>query len=247
MDKISILGVPVASITRQAFIKNLMDFCRGGSVKTICYVNAHCLNLACTDPEYKHILSCFDLVYAGGQAVVWASRLWGSGLPERVNVMHHFNRLTQEFKKNRIRIYLLGAGIETVQLAAARLSGKGIIVAGYHHGFFQGSREDQIIADINACKADVLILGMGAPVQEKWIYRNKDRLNVKVCWALGGFFEYAAGKRSSAPTWMVNCCLEWFYLGIQVPSRLVKRYLLGNILFVFRVLYSRLASIVYKT
>ncbi len=232
-----LLGIPVACVTRAQILSTLLDFATGSSARTVCYVNAHCLNIASTDAHYRDILSRFDLVYAGGQALVWASRLYGCPIPERVNIMDYFNALAQGLRTRNIPIYLLGASKQTVSAAAKRLAQLGLKVAGWHHGYFSAQEEERVIARINAAQPGILIVGMGVPRQEKWIYRNRARLRVNLCWALGGFLEYAAGNRKPAPVWVVICCLEWLYMGMQEPSRLVKRYLIGNILFIFRIFY----------
>jgi N-acetylglucosaminyldiphosphoundecaprenol N-acetyl-beta-D-mannosaminyltransferase len=243
MEKLKLFGVRIARINRTEMLHELLQYATGDSRKTACYVNAHCLNLACVDEEYRRILSGFDLVYAGGQALVWASRMWSTPLPQRVNIMDYFTPLAEELKTRRISVYLLGADSQTVERAARRLTQIGINIVGWHHGYFTRHDDDPVIADINAADPALLVVGMGPPYQEKWIFRNRNRLNAKLCWALGGFLEYAAGNRKSAPAWLVNLCLEWLYLGLQKPSRLLKRYLFGNVLFVFRIFYYRLSMI----
>ncbi len=85
-------------------------------------------------------------------------------------------------------------------------------------------------------KPDILFVGLGAPKQEKWIWRYKDEINVPVSIAVGASFDFGAGSVKRAPKWMQQIGLEWFFRLCQEPRRLWKRYLVGNIIFIWLVL-----------
>ena len=239
-DKISLAGVKIHSITRKQAVDILLDFSKRSFRRTACYVNAHCINTACYDKEYRDIQNKFDLVYAGGQGVVWASRFFGIPLPERVNILDFFDRLLEGLMEKRITVYLLGGKPEVVRKAGETLKKKGLNVVGSMHGFFDKQEEMSIIREINELRPDILMVGMGVPKQEKWIFSHLNELQVNLCWAVGGVFRIFSGELKRAPCWISNYGLEWLYLGLQDSKRLLGRYLFGNLIFVFNILRYKL-------
>ena len=112
-------------------------------------------------------------------------------------------------------------------------------IAGTHHGFFDPSDEARVLADIDASGADVLLAAFGAPRQELWMRAHRDRLRVPVMIGVGGLFDFHSGRVSRSPRWLQDMGLEWTWRLLQEPSRMWRRYLLGNPLFVLRVLRQR--------
>jgi N-acetylglucosaminyldiphosphoundecaprenol N-acetyl-beta-D-mannosaminyltransferase len=143
-------------------------------------------------------------------------------------------------------IYFLGSEQYVVEKAVKRLSEQypDLKVHGYHHGFFQkhGSESDNVVENINTCQPNVLLVGFGMPLQEDWIRRNFERLNVNVVLTAGSSFEYAAGKKPVCPPWVSRIGLEWFYRFLFEPRRLFKRYFFGNPKYLTRVLLQRLRN-----
>lgn len=233
--KISFLGININAVTKKEIIDILLDFSRGGRTKTVFYVNAHCVNIAQLDPEYKYILNKADLVYAGGQGVVWAAGFLGTPLPERVNILDFFDIILKEFKDKKTTIYLLGGTTQVVKRTESILKNQGLKIIGARSGFFTQAEEKEIISEINSLKPDILMVGIGVPKQEKWIYAHSNELNTNLCWGVGAAFDWLSGYRRRAPKWMIKCGLEWLHRLCQEPKRMLKRYLIGNCLFVFRV------------
>lgn len=236
IKKISFLDVGIAVVNREEITDVLVGFAKGNQSRTAFYINAYCVNIAWRDKEYQDILNKADLVYAGGQGVVWLSRFLGSPLPQRVNIIDFFDLLVKRLIEEEISIYLLGAAENIVSKAARELKNKGLNIIGYRNGFFDKSGEKEIIQEINNLRPDILLVGMGVSMQEKWIYRYRQELNINLCWAVGGVFDIFAGRFKKTPTWVSNCGLEWLYLGLQSPKRLVKRYLAGNFMFILHIL-----------
>lgn len=234
--RISFLGIEVGVLTKKEIVGLLLGFLKGDYPRTVFYLNAHCVNIAHSDPDYRSVLNKADLVYAGGQGVVWAAKILGSPLPERVNILDFFDLLAKELRKTKLTIYLLGGRPRIVKKTEEVLKEKGLEIIGSRDGFFDKTEEPQIIREINNLKPHILMVGMGVPKQEKWIYSHLNELDVHLCWAVGGVFDLFAGRLKRAPRWVSNCGLEWLYLGLQNPKRLLRRYLLGNFLFVYRVL-----------
>ncbi len=236
-NKISLLGINnINALTKEQIINILLDFSEKKGAKTVFYLNTHCINVAYRDEDYRSILNRADLVYTGGQGVVWAARFLGCPLPERVNILDFFDMLTQELKDRKITIYLLGGTQETVKKTEDVLKNKGLRIVGSRNGFFDETEEAEVICGINVIKPDILMVGMGVPKQEKWIFAHLKELDVHLCWAVGAAFDWLSGQRKRAPRWMIQFGLEWLHRLCQQPKRLWKRYLLGNLIFVYRVI-----------
>lgn len=116
-------------------------------------------------------------------------------------------------------------------------------IVGEYHGYFDKENNKEIVNKINNCRPNILLVGMGTPKQEEWIYQNHYHLNVSLCWAVGGLFDFISGKIKRAPLWMLHCHLEWLYRLCQEPKRLWKRYIVGNLKFIYRVLKFKLLSV----
>jgi len=140
-------------------------------------------------------------------------------------------------------LYLLGGAPGIAQKAGLMLSEKypGLEIAGAHHGFFEkdGMANNIILSKINDRSPDILLVGFGSPLQEGWIHDNFERIDATVVWAVGGLFDFVSGNVRRGPRLMVDHGLEWLFRLIVEPGRLWKRYLIGNSLFVGRVLRMR--------
>jgi N-acetylglucosaminyldiphosphoundecaprenol N-acetyl-beta-D-mannosaminyltransferase len=233
---INFLDINVAALDLDGIIREITEYALSGKRNFITYINAHCANISFVDIEYRETLRKANLVYAGGQGVVWATRFLRSPLPGRINILDFFDKLTVGLKRRGITIYLLGGQEDIVKKTEASLREKGLDVVGYRSGFFDDPQEQELIREINMLKPDILMVGMGVPKQEKWIYRHLDELDVRLCWAVGAAFDWLSGRRKRAPRWMVQLGLEWVHRLFQQPRRLWKRYLIGNIIFVYHIL-----------
>ncbi|MEX2092862.1 MAG: WecB/TagA/CpsF family glycosyltransferase, partial [Pirellulales bacterium] len=112
---------------------------------------------------------------------------------------------------------------------------------GTHHGYFKktGEETEQVIAAINQARPDILVLGFGMPVQEKWLRDNWNNVEAHVFLTGGAVFDYASGRASRAPAWMIRFNLEWLYRFMQEPKRLFIRYFWGNPYFMCKVLLEK--------
>ena len=110
-------------------------------------------------------------------------------------------------------------------------------IVGYHEGFFKEDSEEKVIEEINSLKPNVLFVAMGAPIQEKWIYENRDKLKVDIAAGQGGTFDYEAGTIKRAPVWMQKCGIEWLWRLIKEPKRIKRMVVLP--VFLFKVIFSK--------
>jgi len=244
--KMNFLGIKIDVLRRTEVVNKIVEFALTDKTKFITYLHAHCVNIASSDYAYRSILNNSDGVYADGQGVVWASRFLGIPLPERVNVMDFFDSLAPRLRDEKITIYLLGGTLEVVKKAAEALKKRELKIIGSRSGFFDKTGEEEIIREINRLRPNILMLGMGVPKQEKWFHDHRSELDVNLCWAVGGAFKLLSGRLRRAPGWMINGGLEWLYVGLQDFNRLCTRYLLGNPLFIYRVLKYKLKCAIHK-
>lgn len=239
--KIDILGVKVDNLSKEELQENISEL----KTKTVMYVNANSINIAQKDREYKEILNSADIVYPDGQGVIWAARVFGYRLKERMTAADFFYQVCKKISKKKIKLYLLGSHPGIAKKVKERLKQNIPLlnVIGTHHGYFDKEEEKRIVGEINNLKPDILVVGMGTPKQEEWIYYNRHCLSVSLCWAVGGLFDFISGKIKRAPRWMLHCHLEWLSRLLQEPKRLWKRHTVGNLIFVYRVLKFKLLSI----
>jgi N-acetylglucosaminyldiphosphoundecaprenol N-acetyl-beta-D-mannosaminyltransferase len=233
-----ILGTEIA-ITDYAGAMDAMDEMivrREPSI--VCAVAVHAVTVGYEDPEMRAALDRATLVLPDGMPVVWAARLLGERLPDRVYGPELMLRYSDRCAELGHRVWLYGGRDQgaLAQLALSmRLRHPGIeIVGGYSPPFRALTRaeEDDLVEQVNANRPDVLWVGTGVPRQEKWMARMRDRLDVPVICAVGAAFDFHSGRVPQAPLWMQQRGLEWIYRIAQEPRRLLPRYLYFNPRFV---------------
>lgn len=245
--KIDILGVRVDNLTVGEFKEDIIDFATSKRPKTIMYANANNINITQKDKGYQEIINSADILHSDGWGIVWASKFLGTPLKEKIVVTDFFVDFCEELAKKKIRLYLLGGKPGVTEKAKEKLQQKipSLNIVGEHHGYFYREDDKEIVNKINNCRPNILLVGMGTPKQEEWTYYNRNRLNVSLCWAVGGLFDFISGRIKRAPLWMLHCHLEWLGRLYQEPKRLWRRYLIGNSVFIFRVLKFKLRRYLY--
>ncbi len=237
LEKKVVLGVPIYALTFSQVTEIIVSFIKQKTKKKVFYVNAHCLNLANSDSKYKKILEEADLVYSGGIGPIVASKILEVPLKERTPTPDFVEKIFKLAQKNGWTFYFIGTNEYSLTMAIDKLKAKFpyLKIKGYHSGFFSDSEEEKIIQELNKCKPTIVIVGMGTPKQEKWISSNIDKIDAKIFWAVGAMFDVISGELPRAPKWIQKIGLEWFYRLLQEPSRLWRRYTIGNIQFIWRV------------
>jgi N-acetylglucosaminyldiphosphoundecaprenol N-acetyl-beta-D-mannosaminyltransferase len=178
------------------------------------------------------LLKC-DMMLADGQSVVWASKLLGRPVPERVTGIDIFEKLLSVAPSEGWSIYLLGGRPEVLRMLEEQIKERfpGINIVGSKHGYFAESETAKIAADISSSGADMLFLGMGSPKKELFLATCKGILNVPVMHGVGGSFDILAGITKRAPSRWQKAGMEWAYRLLQEPRRMWWRYLSTNFLF----------------
>jgi N-acetylglucosaminyldiphosphoundecaprenol N-acetyl-beta-D-mannosaminyltransferase len=233
-----LFDIPVAALTLEEALDTVDEAIAARKQLHIGVVNAAKIVNMRKDAELRVSVLDSDVIFADGAAVVWASRMLGQPLPERVAGIDLMTGMLRRGQRRGYRVFCLGA---TEQVLAATLEAiardfPGIEIAGAHHGYFKGEREEADVAEkIKASRADILLVAMTSPKKERFLARWNETLNVPVCHGVGGSFDVVAGKVKRAPVAWQRLGLEWLYRVKQEPRRLWKRYFVTNSLFVLLV------------
>ena len=245
-------GVRFSKINLTEAVRKLIDDVLQKRKTQVCVTNVYSLVMMQKDAEFRKINNSVELSVADGMPIVWLSRLMGCALPCRMAGADLFFELCKEASLRGFSIYLLGSTSDVLEKIKINLKTEfpNLQIAGmYSPPYKENFSEDEnseILRSINEAKPDILLVGMTAPKQEKWIYRNLDKLNVKVAIGIGAVFNFVAGTVKRAPRWMQKMGLEWLFRLIQEPKRLWKRYLIGNTIFIFLVIEELIKKIFNK-
>ncbi|MEY4760557.1 MAG: hypothetical protein RLZZ200_413 [Pseudomonadota bacterium] len=222
-----------------------IDAALAARVRTkIAFVNADCVNICARNPSYARDLEGMDWVFIDGIGMKIAGRMLNQPVRDNVNGTDLFPRLCAEMAARQRRLFLLGASPGVAARAAewARHHHPGLVIAGAEHGFHPESETPALLDRIRASQADVLLVAMGAPLQESWLARHGDECGTPVCIGVGGLFDYYSGDIPRAPLWMRRTGLEWVFRLLQEPARLWRRYVIGNAVFLLRILRDKFSA-----
>lgn len=242
LERLTILGVPVYALDREELTATFSSLLREGKKGWISYVNIHAVNLAQEFPWFRDFLARALITYCDGQGVRLGAAILGGHLPERIVMSEWIYDVCAVGEKENVKLFLLGSTDRVLQKAQRTLLQRfpRLLIVGTRHGYFAEEETNRIVQSINVSAADVLIVGMGMPKQERWILHNYDKLNVSVFLNAGSCFDFVADEKPRCPSWLGRIGGEWLFRLILEPRRLWKRYLIGNPLFLSRVLRERL-------
>ncbi len=221
MEKINILGVNVCKVTHDEAVERIMDMLYERGNHAVFTPNSEIILMAYKDPEFCDLLNSADLLTADGIGVVYASKILGDPLSERVTGYDMACSVLDIIAETGHRLYLFGGKPGVAELAQEKLKEKYplINIVGTHNGYFAPEEIDSIVDDINASRADLVFVCLGAPAQENWIFENKDKLNCHVMMGIGGSLDVLAGNVERAPEIWCDLGLEWLYRLIKEPWR----------------------------
>lgn len=201
-------------------------------------VNAAKIVHAQKDEELRNAINNSDLVNIDGKPVVWALKLLGHKVPEKVSGVDLFIKLIELAQEKGYKPYFLGAKKEVLDQMINVIKEKypEVKIAGYRDGYFKNEDEQAIADEIKNSGTDMLFLGITSPKKELFLDKYTGYMCVPFSMGVGGSFDILSGKTKRAPVWMQNCGLEWFYRFLQEPGRMWKRYLVTNTLFIILVI-----------
>ncbi len=240
-------GVPIACLDRREAVSVADRLVSAGGDRTVLFgvVNAAKLVRMRGDPALFRAVLASDIILADGMSVVWASRLLGKAIPERVTGIDLMQALLEQASSRGWRVYFLGATEYALSKAldAVRRDYPGAVICGAHHGYFSEKDEKAIVADIRDSRPDLLFVGMGSPKKERFLAKYADDCGAIVCHGVGGSLDVMAGLVRRAPRRWQAMGLEWLWRVMQEPRRLWRRYLVTNTLFSLMVAEALLARL----
>jgi len=216
INRAEILGVNVDCLTMQQAVEKIDFLVKNKMPSIVATANAEMLMFANSDAELKNILNGAAMVTADGAGTVWAARHLGYEMPERVAGV---DLVTNLFSKG-YKFYFFGAAEGVAEIAAENVKKNfNANIVGTRNGFFTAEEIPQILDDINASNADILLAALGVPKQEKFLAANLSKLKIPVSIGVGGTLDVLAGKVKRAPRWMQRAKLEWLFRALLQPSR----------------------------
>jgi N-acetylglucosaminyldiphosphoundecaprenol N-acetyl-beta-D-mannosaminyltransferase len=245
-ERIDVLGVGVDPVTVEELHAEIAHFIREEGHALVLNANVHCLNLAYKDRGLRNLLNGAEIVFCDGSGVMLAARILGRRIPERITYADWMWQLAAFAAAKGFSLYFLGARPGVARKAAEQLKKRhpDLKIAGVHHGYFDrttGSPENEaVIKEINAAAPDILVLGLGMPLQERWLMHNWSRVDARVALTGGAVFDYVSGDLQRGPRILTDNGFEWLARLLIEPGRLWRRYVVGNPLFLLRVLRQRL-------
>lgn len=235
MSRIKFLNIEVDNLTMEEAIKRVNKLILNKKPSYVVTPNVdHIVKLE-QDKEFREVYREADLILTDGMPLVWISKFKGNKIKEKVSGSDLFPKVCELASNNGYKVFLLGAAEGVATKAAENLKDKfkGLNIVGTYspsYGFEKNEKEiEKIIKIINNTKPDILAVGLGAPKQEKFLYKYRNRLNVPVSLAIGASIDFEAGHIKRSPKWMQKSGLEWFYRLCKEPKRMFRRYLIDDI------------------
>jgi N-acetylglucosaminyldiphosphoundecaprenol N-acetyl-beta-D-mannosaminyltransferase len=225
VNRVEILGVGFDTVNADGALERIAALAARRTPHLIVTANVEMVMAARRDPDLHGILARSALVVADGVGVVWGSRWLGRPLPGRVPGIDLAVRLCGEASRRGWRVYLLGGAPGVAAAAAARLRARypEIVVVGTAGGFFDSTDDGEVVRAIREASPTLLLAGLGAPRQERWLSRRLDALGVPVVMGVGGTLDVWAGRARRAPRVMQALGLEWCYRLIHQPRRIGRQ------------------------
>jgi N-acetylglucosaminyldiphosphoundecaprenol N-acetyl-beta-D-mannosaminyltransferase len=235
-------GIPVDAVTMDETVAAALQAIEDGRFTQHGALNAAKVVRLQTDTTLRDAVGGCELITADGQAVVWAGRLLGLPLRERVTGIDLMERLLAAANGLGLRVYLFGARPDVVADVAALVSDRfpGIELVGSRDGYFDPSEEAEIVREIAATRPQLLFVAIESPKKELFLAANRDAFDACFAVGVGGTFDVLAGRKSRAPELAQRVGLEWLFRLLQEPRRLGGRYLVGNSRFIALVARERL-------
>jgi N-acetylglucosaminyldiphosphoundecaprenol N-acetyl-beta-D-mannosaminyltransferase len=226
---VALLGVPFDNVTIAQALDRIEEMIAARQPRYVVTANVDFCIQALEDVELRRILFDADLVLCDGTPLLWASRLFGNPLPERVAGADLVPLLLERAANKGYRVFFLGGSPQVAERAMERLQAQypHLVIAGQYAPPFRpllDMNHEEISERIRAARPDVLFVSFGCPKAEKWIAMHYRGLGVPVCMGVGATIDFLAGHVRRAPAWMQRMGAEWVYRLAQEPRRLWGRY-----------------------
>ncbi|MDP9223472.1 MAG: WecB/TagA/CpsF family glycosyltransferase [Actinomycetota bacterium] len=236
-----VLGVRFARLDATRALDRIDELCLAGPPAFVAHANVHTVNLAFSDPSYRDVLNGADLVLNDGKGVMLAARALGTPFPQDLNGNFFAPLVLRRAAEHAWPVFFFGARPGVAERAARDLEETlpGLEIVGVRDGYSAVAGDEDVVRAIRDSGAILLMVGLGNPAQEVWLNRHLHETGAKIGIGVGAFFDFQARAVPRAPRWMNRWGLEWIYRLAQEPRRMWRRYLVGNPLFLLRVLRGR--------
>lgn len=235
MTRIKFLNIEVDNLTMKESLDSIDSLIKKRQPSYVVTPNVdHIVKLE-KDLEFREVYKNADLILTDGMPLIWISKMLKNPIKEKVSGSDLFPKVCELAAEKSYSIFLLGAAEGVAEKAAKNLSNKynKLNICGTYspsYGFENNEEEvSKIISIINNAKPDILAVGLGAPKQEKFLYKYKNQLNVPISLAIGASIDFEAGNVKRAPRFMQKSGFEWFYRLCKEPKRMFKRYIIDDI------------------
>ena len=240
--QVRLMGVTIDNLTMAESCQRIIGMAQATTSGHVAFVNADCLNIAYQNHHYLSSLNQADLVLADGIGVRIAGMVLNQKIHENVNGTDMLPQLAAAMQERGLGLYLLGGipGVAKASGYALQATFPNLRICGAYHGYFEPEDEMSVLDAIRSSEANVVLVAFGVPLQDDWIAKHRAELGSVVLLGVGGLFDFCSGRIPRAPGWMRALGMEWFFRFLQEPRRLWRRYLVGNFLFLWRVVLERL-------
>lgn len=235
-ERITLMGCQIDNLSMEETLHKIEGFILSGQPHQHVVVNVDKLVKASRDSGLRAIINDCALVNVDGMPVVWASRLLGKPLKERVAGVDLFESLMRRAGEKGWRVFLLGAREEVVSAVAQQYQRRypQLVLAGYRNGYWNGEAEEaRVVEQIRDSRADLLFVAISSPKKEQFLGRYQAEMKIPFAMGVGGTFDVAIGRVKRAPLWMQKSGLEWFYRFLQEPRRMFRRYFIDDMAFIW--------------
>lgn len=242
MERVDVLGVSISNLSKEELNSKILKVASQNDKEMFLNVNIHAMNIAYSNSWFKDMLNAAYVNFCDGDGVRLGARIVGSKIKEKITYNRWIWDLASFSEKHSLSWFMLGSKPGVIDKCNSILKEKypKLNINGYHHGFVKDSHvNEQVVEKIKKNKPNILILGMGMPLQEKWLKENFDNLEFNVALTGGAVFDYISGKAKMTPNIFYQLKMEWFYRFLQEPKRLFNRYFIGNPLFLIRIFKSK--------
>ncbi|MBD1822389.1 WecB/TagA/CpsF family glycosyltransferase [Cyanobacteria bacterium FACHB-DQ100] len=239
--EVRLLNTKFHKLTVNELIEYIVEAAQWNQKTVVAHTNVRGMNFACSLPWYRRFINQANLVFCDGFGVILGAKLNGYDLCSchRMTCPDYIESLAQACERQGVSLFLLAGkpGVTDQAIAKLKTVAPNLKIEG-HHGYFSkvGAENDAVIEQINRFQPDVLYIGFGMPLQERWIVDNYDRVDTRVFLPLGACLDFYTGTVYRGPRWLTDMGFEWLTRLVTKPGQLWQRYILGNPLFFSRVL-----------
>ncbi len=243
--KINVLGIKVDPLTTDELNIEIGKIIHDGRKELVLNVNVNAINQALRHPWMGDLLNSAAIVFCDGYGVILGAKILGYNIPERITYADWIWDISSFCEREGFSFFFLGAKEGIAKTAADRLREKfpNLEIVGIRDGYFDkaGTENEKIIEEINYASPDILLVGFGMPAQELWLKENWHKIDAHIALTGGACFDFISETVRRAPRWMSNNGLEWLFRLILEPRRMFFRYVIGNPLFLIRIIKERIS------